>query len=116
MLPQPVLGRLAAIVHGFLVEVAKAVEAALKVASTFPHFRDNRVAPDVPAPAEMLLEVVLPARAIVAAVVFAVGFRLDLRNLRVDLAAARLPSTLPRSSPSKRNPKPCASPRSSWGA
>jgi hypothetical protein len=90
MLPQPVFKPLAAIVRGFLIEVAEAVEAALKLACTFPRFHAKRFAPDVPAPMEMRLGLDFPARAGISAPVFAVRFGLNKRDARVGLARRAL--------------------------
>jgi hypothetical protein len=42
--------------EGFIIEVAEAIEAALKLARAIARFHAKRLAPDVPAPAEMRLD------------------------------------------------------------
>ena len=79
-----------AVFEGFIIEVAEAVETALKLACALPRFHAKRFAPDVPAPAEMRLDLHLPARAGISAPVFAVRFGLNLRYACVGLARRAL--------------------------
>ena len=86
----PALALAAAVFPGFIVEVAEAVEAALKLACALPRFHAKRFAPDVPAPAEMRLNLRLPARAGISAPVFAVRFGLNQRDACIGLARRAL--------------------------
>jgi hypothetical protein len=76
--------------EGFIIEIAEAVEAALKLACALPRFHAKRFAPDVPAPAEMRLDLEFPARAGISAPVFAVRFGLNQGYACVGLARRAL--------------------------